>query len=164
MAVSEEGKLVRQRRDHRWSLTSTGEELTKGKHYWEVELVGRTKSQEMLNVCLGVCRSHADPRAKDHSQSTAWLIHAGDGALWGNSKYEDDEAGSFSQGDRMGMLLDLDGGSLRFFKNGVEHGPGYPAGSVTAPVTRAALMTWTGNCAVRLLSAAHKPRASKKPH
>ena len=40
----------------------------------------------------------------------------------------------------MGFLLDLDDGSLRFFKNGVEHGPGYPAGSVTGPVARAANM------------------------
>jgi hypothetical protein len=34
----------------------------------------------------------------------------------------------------VGVLLDLDNGSLRFFKNGVQHGAGYPAGSVTGPV------------------------------
>ena len=49
-------------------------------------------------------------------------------------------AASVSHGDRMGILLDLDDGSLRFFKNGVEHGPGYPAGSVTGPVAPAVQM------------------------
>jgi hypothetical protein len=34
----------------------------------------------------------------------------------------------------VGVLLDLNNGSLLFFKNGVQHGPGYAAGSVTGPV------------------------------
>jgi hypothetical protein len=37
----------------------------------------------------------------------------------------------------VGVLLDLSSGSLLFFKNGVQHGPGYPAGSVTGPVVAA---------------------------
>ena len=35
------------------------------------------------------------------------------------------------------VLLDLNDGSLLFFKNGAKHGPGYPAGSVTGPVAAA---------------------------
>jgi hypothetical protein len=38
-------------------------------------------------------------------------------------------------------VLDLDEGSLRFVMNGVQHGPGYPAGSVTGPVVCAVTMT-----------------------
>jgi hypothetical protein len=52
-------------------------------------------------------------------------------------------------GDRVGVLLDLDDGSLRFFKNGVQHGPGYPARSVTGPVVHAAHMM-NGGSSVRL--------------
>jgi hypothetical protein len=37
----------------------------------------------------------------------------------------------------VGVLLDLNTGSLLFFKNGVQHGPGYAAGSVTGPVVAA---------------------------
>jgi hypothetical protein len=37
----------------------------------------------------------------------------------------------------VGVLLDLNSGSLLFFKNGVQHGPSYPAGSVTGPVVGA---------------------------
>ena len=82
------------------------------------------------------------------------------GDLWGNGKERDDDAGGFEQGDRMGILLDLDDGSLRFFKNGVEHGPGYPSGSVTGPVALAAQMRYNdadGPCAVRLLPDAEWP-------
>ena len=107
---------------------------------------------------LGVCRPDADPRA-DHGyrgQTTAWLM-CDAGALHGNGMYNSNAwAGFFNQGDRMGFLLDLDDGSLRFFRNGVEHGPGYPAGSVTGPVARGAQMGTPGNI-VRLLPDAAWP-------
>jgi hypothetical protein len=38
---------------------------------------------------------------------------------------------------RIGVLVNLDDGSVTFFKNGLEHGTGYPAGSVTGPVVHA---------------------------
>ena len=151
LAVSEEGRLATQRANYRFSLTHTGEELTEGRHYWEVELVSGFPD-------IGVCRPDADPRAwhgRRH-HTTAWLMYACFGDLFGNGKEDSDVAGRFNQGDRMGFLLDLDDGSLRFFKNGVEHGPGYPAGSVTGPVARAAQMCWSGH-AVRLLPDAAWP-------
>jgi hypothetical protein len=40
-------------------------------------------------------------------------------------------------GDRIGVLADLDIGSVVFFKNGVKHGPGWGAGSVAGPVVLA---------------------------
>jgi hypothetical protein len=61
-----------------------------------------------------------------------------------------------SQGDRVGVLLDLDNGLLRFFKNGVQHGPGYPAGSVTGPVVAAVQMV-NKDSSVRLLPNAEAP-------
>jgi hypothetical protein len=57
----------------------------------------------------------------------------------------------------MGVLLDLGDGSLRFFKNGVQHGPGYAAGSVTGPVV-AAVQMWRENSSVRLLPNAQQPQ------
>jgi hypothetical protein len=57
------------------------------------------------------------------------------------------------------MLLDLDNGSLRFFKNGVEHGPGYAAGSVTGPVVAAVQMEREDD-SVRLLPNAEAPVAN----
>jgi hypothetical protein len=56
----------------------------------------------------------------------------------------------------VGVLLDLNDGSLRFFKNGVQHGPGYPAGSVTGPVV-AAVQMYGKDESVRLLPKAEAP-------
>ena len=61
------------------------------------------------------------------------FLRAGCGGLRGNGKFDSEEADGFKQGDRLGVLVDLDVGSLLFFKNGVQHGPGYPAGSVAGP-------------------------------
>jgi hypothetical protein len=39
VALSEEGAVATQITDEEDSLTTTGVELTEGKHYWEVELL-----------------------------------------------------------------------------------------------------------------------------
>ena len=57
---------------------------------------------------------------------------------------------SFKETNMQHYLIELKG------KNGVEHGPGYPAGSVTGPVARAAQMGSQGS-AVRLLPNAAWP-------
>jgi hypothetical protein len=137
-----------------WSLTTTGTELTEGKHYWEVELL----SKKMSNILIGISRPNLDPRGEYflHECTDGWFIHANGGTLYGNGKWADDEAGSYKQGDRVGVLLDLDNGSLRFCKNGVQHGPGYPAGSVTGPVEHAVQMLLE-DASVRLLPNAEAP-------
>ena len=60
LSVSEEGKLATQTAYNQYSLTHTGEELTEGRHYWEVEIVDRRDTGRLF---LGVCRPDADPRA-----------------------------------------------------------------------------------------------------
>jgi hypothetical protein len=111
---------------------TTGVELTEGRHYWEVELL----SEDVDCIYVGVTRPKLDPEGHYMGSdcTDGWFIDPSIGALWGNGKYADDRAGSYEQGDRLGVLLDLNNGSLLFFKNGVQDGPGYPAGSVTGPV------------------------------
>jgi hypothetical protein len=139
---------------HGQSLTTTGTELTEGKHYWEVELLSKSGA----NIFIGISRPNLNPTGfyYNGSSTNGWFIHAGDGSLCGHDKWVDNEAGEYKQGDRVGMLLDLGSGSLRFFKNGVEHGPGYPAGSVTGPVVAAVQMLYR-NKSVRLLPDAKAP-------
>jgi hypothetical protein len=140
--------------DH--SLTTTGIELTEGKHYWEVEL----RSERFGNTFVGISRPNLDPKGDYYCSNDAWFMFPYDGSLFGNGKEQDDEAGPYEQGDRVGMLLDLDDGSLRFFKNGVQHGPGYPAGSVTGPVVHAVQMYGNDDDeheSVRLLPNAEAP-------
>jgi hypothetical protein len=121
-------------------LVTTGTELTEGRHYWEV---GVPSEVSLVNSFVGVTRPNLDP-VGDYAVAEctdAWFTDAEDGALWGNGKQVDDAAGGYyNKGDRVGVLLDLNNGSLLFFKNGVQHGPGYAAGSVTGPVVAAVQM------------------------
>jgi hypothetical protein len=142
--------------DYVYSLTTTGIELTEGKHYWEVEL----RSERFGNTFVGISRPNLDPTGYHYGSNNCWFMHPPDGSLYGNGKEEDDEAGPYKKGDRVGALLDLDDGSLRFFKNGVKHGPGYPAGSVTGPVVHAVQMYYYDDDeseSVRLLPNAEAP-------
>jgi hypothetical protein len=116
-----------------YSHVTTGVELTEGRHYWEMEVLSGS-------TFVGVSRPNLDP-VGDYLLSECadgWFIAAHSGALFGNGKEGDDDAGRYKQSDRVGVLLDLNNGSLLFFKNGVQHGPGYPVGSVTGPVVGAA--------------------------
>jgi hypothetical protein len=121
--------------DNDWSHVTTEVELTEGRHYWEVELL----SENVEYLFVGVTRPNLDPLGDYIEQecTDGWFAHTGYGSLWGNGKEEDDEAGPYKQGDRVGVLLYLNNGSLLFFKNGVQHGPGYAAGSVTGSVVAA---------------------------
>jgi hypothetical protein len=120
------------------TLVTSGVELTVGKHYWEVVIL----KDDGANSVVGVTRPNLDPNGNYAlaASTDGWFILPNSGSLWGNGKESDDAAGTIDEGDRVGVLLDLDEGSLRFFKNGVQHGPGFPAGSVTGPVVCAVQM------------------------
>jgi hypothetical protein len=137
-----------------YSLTTSGTELTAGKHYWEVEVL----SEQMGGTFFGISRPNLDSRGCYYRRecTDGWLMYAYDGSCCGNGKSFDDPAGEYKQGDRVGVLLDLNDGSLRFFKNGVQHGPGYSAGSVTGSVVAAVQMYGTAD-SVRLLPNAEAP-------
>ena len=112
----------------------------------------------VLGILIGISRPNLDP-AGDYLEADCtdgWFMEADYGALYGNGKAYDDEAGGFEQGDRVGVLLDLGDGSLRFFRNGAQHGSGYAAGSVTGPVV-AAVQMYNLNNSVRLLPNAQQP-------
>jgi hypothetical protein len=154
VTLSEGGAVATQTMTWRWSLISTETELTEGRHYWEVELL----SEDMGNIFIGISRPNLDAAGNywQRECTDGWFINAINGSLCGNGKQYDDEAGEYTQGDRVGVLLDLGNGSIRFFKNGVQHGPGYSAGSVTGPVV-AAVQMFHEDHSVRLLPNAEAP-------
>jgi hypothetical protein len=112
----------------------------------------------VLAIFFGISRPNLDSAGDylDADCTDGWFMDALTGALWGNGKAHGDEAGGYEQGDRVGVLLDLGDGSLRFFRNGVQHGSGYAAGSVTGPVV-AAVQMYYPNESVRLLPNAKQP-------
>jgi hypothetical protein len=108
---------------------------------------------------IGISRPNLDPTEVYWGQrycTDGWFIYAHSGTLYGNGKDGDDKAGGYKQNDRVGVLLDLDNGSLRFFKNGVQHGPGFAAGSITGPVV-AAVQMFHEDHSVRMLPNAEAP-------
>jgi hypothetical protein len=152
-----EGGAVATQTGSGYTLTTTGIELTEGKHFWEVELL----SERVSNNFIGISRPNFNPKgAYWHSECTdGWFINANTGCLCGNGKHFDDCAGEYKKGDRVGVLLDLNNGLLHFFKNGVQNGPGYAAGSVTGPVVAAVQMDFKDS-SVRLLPNAEAPTSA----
>jgi hypothetical protein len=182
VALSEEGAaatLITEEDEDEDSLTTTGVELTEGKHYWEVELLSEVGGGELvdigcylcfdllyvlvLGILIGISRPNLDPTGLYFCRecTDGWFMDAVDGSLFGNGKHNDDRAGGYEQGDRVGVLLNLGDGSLRFFKNGAQHGPGYGAGSLTGPVVAAVQLFKYNhsdlNTSVRLLPNAQQP-------
>jgi hypothetical protein len=128
-------------------------------------------SENLSMSFIGVSRPNLDPTGDYHGSrcTDSWFINGSNGSLYRrrptgdyecthyvNSTHGDNGAGGYKQGDRVGMLLDLDIGSLCFFKNGVQHGLGYSAGSVTGPVVAAVQMRYK-NQSVRMLPNAEAP-------
>jgi hypothetical protein len=146
--LSEGGAVVTQTKTGGPSLKTTGTELTEGKHYWEVELL----SEDMSGISIGISRPNLNPAGAYFGRECTggWFINANTGGLCGNGKHFDDYAGEYKKGDSVGVLLDLNDGLLHFFKNGVQNGPGYAAGSVAGPVVAAVVMCLRDS-SVRLL-------------
>jgi hypothetical protein len=90
-----------------------------------------------------------------------WFISTNDGALYGSGRSGNDPAGDYDEGDRVGVLLDCNDGSLRFFKNGTKHGPGYSAGSVKEPVV-AVVEVFANGGSVRMLPHALEQQVSQQ--
>jgi hypothetical protein len=132
ITFSEEG-LMATRDGQDGPLVTGGEPMTEGRHFWEVEL---TRAGGGI-LFIGAVRPGLD-HDKDYCETNdAYFIDAYDGTLCGNGKDSTDGQGAFEEGDRIGVLLDLDAGWLRFYRNGERCGPGYTEG-VTGPLLRAA--------------------------
>jgi hypothetical protein len=128
-ALSENDLVATRSRAGRYQLVTGGSPMTKGRHFWEVELSGSS-------TFVGVVRPGLD-RDKDHNYGNdAYFIWGFNGALHGNGKCFADPQGEFAAGDRIGVLLDLDAGWMRFYRNGKRCGPGYMEG-MTGPLVRA---------------------------
>jgi hypothetical protein len=117
-------------------LATGGSPMTEGRHYWEVEL---TWTHWGCNMDVGAVRPGLDhDKCHVNTSDSIYCISGFDGSLYGNGKNEADGGqGGFNKGDRIGVLLDLDAGWLRFYRNDKRCGPGFTEG-VTGPLVRAA--------------------------
>jgi hypothetical protein len=148
IALSGEGLVATKtaRRHAAWMdyhLVTGGSPMTEGRHYWEVAI---TSGGDHVRSLVGAVRPGLDhDKPEGHAVTNdAYFINGYAGGLCGNGKQGDDPQGHFATGDRIGVLLDLDAGWMRFYRNCKRCGPGYTEG-VTGPLVRAAqMMTMIG--------------------
>ena len=137
--VNKNGMQVTHASHGEYSLTTIGEEFTTGLHIVTIRVWG--------SVFGGICRTTAALEANHRGKNSksAWFFETMSGGLFGHGKHYSNTADSFKDGDILGILLDLDNGSILFFKNGEVNGPGFPEGSVTGPVTIGVQMNQVGH-------------------
>jgi hypothetical protein len=121
--------------------------MTEGRHYWEVEL---TFTDEDCFIMVGAVRPGLDHDKFHYGTNDAYYIYGFNGGLNGNGKDDADEQGKFAKGDRIGVLLDLDAGWIRYYRNDKRCGPGFTEG-VTGPLVRAAELYGDGGDKVTAL-------------
>jgi hypothetical protein len=136
-------------------LVTGGSPMTEGRHYWEVELA---LTGDDCNIMVGAVRPSLDHDNGHFNTNGAYYIWGFNGGLDGNGKMNGDPQGSFATGDRIGVLLDLDAGWMRLYRNGKRCGPGFTEG-VTGPLVRAAELFCKGD-KVTALPAAVAPEGA----
>jgi hypothetical protein len=165
VVLSEGGAVVTHNAETKWSLTTSGVVLTEGRHYWEVELL----SEFVMDTYIGVSRPGLDPKCDytntHRGTASGWFISARFGNLCASGRVARPSTQHAAvknsatphkgkKGDRVGVLLDLDDGSLQFYLNDKPNSL-FPAGSVTAPVTHA-VNIFKSQTQVRLLPDAQR--------
>ena len=137
-----------------WQLVTGGSPMAEGRHYWEVELTAGASS-----VMVGAVRPGLDHDEDQSYGNDAYFIYGYDGSLFGNGKSFADMQGDFATGDRIGVLLDLDAGWMRFYRNRKRCGPGFTEG-VTGPLVRAAEIGGYAGDTVTVLPGAVAPEGA----
>ena len=152
IALSGEGLAATKTAVTGYQLVTGGSPMTEGRHYWEVELTAG------YSLLVGAVRPGLDHETVHHGTNGAYFIDGFSGALYGNGKSYADRQGRFAEGDRIGVLLDLDAGWMRLYRNGKRCGPGFTEG-VTGPLVRAAQVTEAGDM-LTVLPAAVAPEGA----
>jgi hypothetical protein len=145
IAISSGTGLVATKEGSGRRLVTGGSTMTEGRHYWEVQI--KAEDDWEIQGCIlliGAVRPGID-HGKSHAVADyAYYIATQHGALWGNGSRGTDAQGGFASGDRVGVLLDLDAGWMRFYRNSKRYGPGFTKG-VAGPLVHAAALFNAGS-------------------
>lgn len=138
--ISKNGLIVTHLSENKNFLINTNQILITGIHYFKVQIMTDVVS------CLQVGVSKINlPEYNDYGfdeDFDTWLMLVSEGFIYGNGYHEefDNTSKRYKKGDILGMILNLDNGSLTFTINGKKNGPGFQNGSITGPVSFAAQM------------------------
>lgn len=159
MVVSDEGRtLARNAGSDFPRHGACGELLSSGVHTWEVVINSGALTNGNRDMKIGVAQQGCDVEKGDHhNKGKAWYLRTHDACLYGGDMDLDDQEdmlvgknvgnkkGSFFRaGERVGVKLNCDDGSLCFFKNGEAFGISFPAGTIKGPVVRAVELLMNG--------------------
>ena len=155
MEVSEDGRVLTKKAGGNYARHVAAQEvLSSGVHTWEVELTSGATSNNNRDVFIGVATPGCDVEKGDHhAKGKAWYLRTHDGHIYGGDLEVEDAAMKgkhFLAGDRVGVRLDCNDGSLRFYKNGEPLGEQFPAGTIPTPVVRAVELKCPGQCVTLL--------------
>ena len=136
---------------------TNGRLLTTGLHVWEYEFTSAAKANGNRTMYVGVAQEGLDVEKGGHSKGgKAWYLRTDNGTLYGSGVAEASDQTPvekcFVVGDKIGVTLNLDDGSLAFSKNGVLLAGGFPVGSIKGPVVGAVELLTVGQSLTLLKS------------
>ena len=117
------GNLVTENGGSGWSAATGTIAVSSGKWYWEYTCSGVTASEKIRN---GVYKQSGVLSATggDIPSSSDVHTYASDGTRWNGSSFVSYGA-TYTSGDTIGVALDLDAGTLVFYKNNTSQGTAY---------------------------------------
>jgi hypothetical protein len=103
--------------------------MESGKHRISLKMM-KGEGNDYMGRMFGLVRDGAawDKFHAARSSTDAWYMSSYGGSLYGNGKYNDDNADNINEGRIVSMEADLDKGTLRFSVDGKQHGPGHKSG------------------------------------
>jgi hypothetical protein len=117
--------------------------MVHGKHFWEMELgiesdLGSGEPGFGYDSAVGLVQvDQLLGGQSNHLSSPFWGMNLNNGICCSGELQSTMSPlinSLFNTNERIGLLFDLDDGSLQFTKNGQIFGDGYPAGTITGPV------------------------------
>lgn len=175
MEVSKEGMVLTKQSGGDFPIhVACGELLSSGVHTWEVVINSGAIKNNNRDLKIGVAKQGCNVEKGDHhNKGNAWYLRTHDACIYGGDIDLDDQddlligrnVGNkkgqfFLVGDRVGLQLNCDHGSLCFYKNGEAFGIPFPAGTIKGPVVRAVELLCTGQ-SVTLVPDLELPYAKK---
>ena len=124
-------------------------------HSWELLLTAAANANGNRTMYVGVAHEGLDVDKGNHHKNGAWYLRTDDATLYGEGADDDQQPidKAFQVGDRIGVKMNCDDGSLSFYKNGEAIDARFPAGSITGPVVGAVELLCIGQ-ALTLVPAA----------
>lgn len=115
-----------------------GAVMASGVHTWEHVFTAAASSNGNRTMYVGVGREGLDVEKGNHHKAGAWYMRTDDASLYGGEDVASKKLEkAFVVGDRIGVRLNCDDGSLSFYKNGEALDAAFPPGTITGPVVGA---------------------------